>query len=76
MFFSGYFVEKQDITRSGWQKSGTTEQLEFTVTKLSEGKQYLFRVSAENKYGRSDPTVITEPVTAKNPYSKYSYLYN
>jgi titin len=64
-------VEKLDITRTQWLKEGTTQDLACTVTKLSEGKQYLFRVSAENQYGVSDPAEIPEPVTAKNPYSKW-----
>ncbi|CAH1802738.1 unnamed protein product, partial [Owenia fusiformis] len=65
---TGYIVEKRDITRTSWQQVETTTDLSCTIPKLLEGKDYLFRVSAENKYGVSDPTSITEAVKAKNPF--------
>ena len=70
-----YIVEKKDISRKSWSEAGKVpaDTLEFTVPKLLEGQQYLFRVSAENKYGVSEPVTLGEPVTAKNPYSKYMY---
>jgi titin len=70
-----YIVEKKDVSRKSWNEAGklAVEEdtaLEFTVPKLLEGQQYLFRVSAENQYGVSEPVTLTEPVTAKNPYSE------
>ena len=73
--FVGYVVERLDTSRTNWQKVGTTEDVEITVTKLNEGKQYLFKVSAENKYGVSEPAITTEPALAKNPYSECSLLF-
>ena len=39
----------------------------FTVKGLTEGKQYTFRVRAENMYGLSEP-LTGKQVTAKNPF--------
>ena len=74
---TGYIIEKRDISRKSWSDSGkisADKELSFTVLKLLEGQQYLFRVSAENKYGTSEPAEIPEPVTAKNPYGKYQNI--
>lgn len=35
---------------------------------LIVGKTYLFHVMAENKYGVSDPAIITDPITARYPF--------
>ena len=67
---TGYLVEKKDIKRRSWQEATKTTDFKTTVTKLQEGNQYLFRVSAENQYGISDPVELAEPITAKNPFSK------
>jgi titin len=66
---TGYIVEKKDIKRRSWQEATKVTDLAATVTKLQEGNQYLFRVSAENQYGVSDPVELAEPITAKNPFS-------
>ena len=68
-----YIIEKKDVSRKSWSEAGKVDAdtLEFTVPKLLEGQQYLFRVSAENQYGISEPVTLGEPVTAKNPYSEY-----
>lgn len=68
---TGYIVEKKDISRRSWQEVGRSTELTYSVTKLHEGKQYLFRVSAENQYGVSEPIEITEPITAKNSFSEF-----
>ena len=65
---TGYVVEKKDVSRRSWQEVGRATELTYNVAKLVEGKQYLFRVSAENQYGVSEPVEITEPITAKNPF--------
>lgn len=40
------------------------------VTGLSPGHQYEFRVYAENVYGRSDPSDVTELITTKSTGKK------
>lgn len=69
-----YIVEKKDVKRKSWQEASKCETLEAVVDKLTEGNQYLFRVSAENQYGISEPVELTEPVTAKYPFSEYLLL--
>jgi hypothetical protein len=39
------------------------------VKGLEEGKEYEFRVAAENLHGQSDPLLTAEPVTAKWPFN-------
>jgi len=68
-----YVIEKQDLSRGTWSAAGKTRPsaTEFTVGKLTEGKEYLFRIYAENEVGVSSPVEIKKPVTAKSPYSKF-----
>ena len=44
------------------------------VKGLEEGKQYEFRVAAENLHGQSEPLMIAEPITAKWPFGNWSYI--
>jgi len=69
----GYTVEKREGTRRMWQNVGVIENTEMEVTHLIEGNQYAFRVAAENKVGVSDPTELTDQITAKSQYSKHPF---
>ena len=42
----------------------------FQSTDLFEGKEYEYRIIAENKVGQSQPSVPCQPFTAKNPWKK------
>lgn len=65
---SGYIVEVSDAGSDSWrQVPGYCPKCAFTVKGLTEGKQYVFRVRAENIYGVSDP-LEGKPVTAKSPF--------
>lgn len=45
-----------------------------TVTNLTPGKEYKFRVSAVNAEGESEPLQTEESIIAKNPFGKiHSY---
>ena len=66
---TSYVIEKRDVSKSTWLSAGTCDKrdLTFTVRKLFEGTEYVFRVAAENKIGVGE-FVSTKPVTAKLPY--------
>ena len=67
---TGYVIEKADTGRRTFMTAGTTDEftLTFKVTKLVEGNEYLFKVSAENAIGTSDPATLSDPITAKLPF--------
>lgn len=73
---SHYVVEKRDASRTNWIGVGRVpaDKTTFTVPKLWEGCDYLFRVAAENAVGASDYTELQKPVTARLPFSKCSVL--
>lgn len=52
-----------------WQVGDTGMQCNITCSKLIPGNQYIFRVSAQNKYGVGPP-LESEPVLCKNPYGQ------
>nr|XP_006823016.1 PREDICTED: titin-like [Saccoglossus kowalevskii] len=62
-----YTIEKRDTKRATWSDAGTTSDLTFQVKKLIEGNEYVFRVSAVNKHGTSEPTQ-TSPIIAKHQF--------
>ncbi|KAF6733011.1 Titin, partial [Oryzias melastigma] len=65
---TGYQVEKRDVSRKTWVKVITgIQDLEYTVTDVVEGKEYLFRVTACNKCGPGEPAYIDEPVNVSSP---------
>lgn len=64
-----YIVEKRVTTSTEWQTvSTTTVRTTIKITKLKTGSEYQFRVSAENRYGKS--AAITCPIVmAQYPFS-------
>lgn len=70
---TNYIVEKRDVRRKGWQTVDTTvKDTKYTVTPLTEGSLYVFRVAAENAVGQSDYCEIEDSVLAKDTFSKFS----
>lgn len=47
-----------------------------TVTNLTPGKEYKFRVTAVNAEGESEPLQTEELIVAKNPFGKTFLEYN
>lgn len=65
-----YILEKKDNKNEeiGWiTVTSTLKANSFPITKLIEGKEYIFRVTAENKFG-CGPPCTSEPLTAKNQF--------
>ncbi|XP_052706840.1 twitchin-like isoform X1 [Crassostrea angulata] len=68
---SGYRVEKKDTQKGRWEPvKDNIKGSEFTVPKLTEGRDYHFRVAAVNDNGESDFLETDSPVTAKNPFDE------
>lgn len=65
-----YILEKKDNSKLeiGWScVTSTLRGCRYLVPKLIEKKEYIFRVTAENKYG-AGPYCISKPLVAKNPF--------
>ncbi|CAG2106083.1 unnamed protein product, partial [Medioppia subpectinata] len=65
-----YEVEKFDKESGRWTRVGKTDKPEMDVTGLTPGKEYLFRVTAVNDEGDSEPLTTLEAIIAKNPYDE------
>lgn len=62
---TNYLVEKREHPMSSWIRVGSTRFCTMAVSSLRPGKQYDFRVFAENVYGRSEPSEVSPLVTTK-----------
>lgn len=67
---TSYVVEKREALRMTWQPVGTTSDTTIAVPNLSEGVQYVFRVSAVNKVGTGAPEELSRAIAAKSPHCK------
>uniref|UniRef100_A0A668API9 Titin n=1 Tax=Myripristis murdjan TaxID=586833 RepID=A0A668API9_9TELE len=64
----GYVIEKRESSRLAWTNVASDLQgMQYKVTKLLKGNEYIFRVMAVNKYGLGEP-LDSEPTIADNPY--------
>ena len=55
-----------------YKKSGKfLKNHNFQLAIAEEGKEYEFRVFAENEIGESEPLTTARPILAKNQYCKY-----
>uniref|UniRef100_A0A673BZN9 Titin n=1 Tax=Sphaeramia orbicularis TaxID=375764 RepID=A0A673BZN9_9TELE len=61
-----YIVEMQTKEEEGWTTCSESRALEVTVTGLTRGKEYFFRVCAANEKGRSEPKSLLAPVIVKD----------
>ena len=65
-----YIIEKRDVSRRTYTQVGSTASCEFKVTRLVQGNDYVFQVSAENDVGAGNAAELSQSITAKSPYSK------
>uniref|UniRef100_A0A8C9EY58 Titin n=1 Tax=Pavo cristatus TaxID=9049 RepID=A0A8C9EY58_PAVCR len=65
---NNYIVEKRDTSTTTWQiVSATVARTTIKACRLKTGCEYQFRITAENRYGKS--TYLTsEPVVAQYPF--------
>ncbi|KAJ8364996.1 hypothetical protein SKAU_G00138270 [Synaphobranchus kaupii] len=67
-----YLIEKSVVGSDAWQRLSTGVVLKsprYPVFDLDSSKQYLFRVHTVNKYGTSEASVLTGPITKEDPHS-------
>ena len=65
---SHYVVQKKDVASEQWVPvSAGNKKLSLMALYLMEGTQYMFRVAAENQFGKSDYVVTKQPIKAVDP---------
>lgn len=70
-------MEKKDTQKGRWEPvKDNIKGSEFTVPKLTEGRDYHFRVAALNDNGESDFLETDSPVTAKNPFGNSLFIFH
>lgn len=66
-----YEVEKFDKETGRWTRVGKTDKYDLEVSGLIAGHEYLFRVTAVNDEGDSEPLVTDSGTVARNPYGMW-----
>ncbi|KER21602.1 hypothetical protein T265_15051, partial [Opisthorchis viverrini] len=59
-YISQYIIERCELPGDNWIRAGTNRFSTYNCEGLRNGKEYKFRVIAENLHGRSDPCQPTE----------------
>lgn len=72
----GYIIEKIAKGEDKWKRCNEhlVPVLTYTAKGLEEGKEYQFRVRAENAAGISEPSRATPPTKAVDPIGKFHLM--
>lgn len=67
----GYLIDKREIDSDTWQRvnAAICVTTQINIGNLIEGRQYVFRVFAQNEAGLSLPSQASNTVTIKDPLS-------
>lgn len=70
----GYWIDKREVNSDTWQRVNVAICLPTTIniSNLIEGRQYEFRVFAQNDAGLSLPSTASNSVKIKDPQGKYN----
>lgn len=69
---TNYVVERKDVAAAQWLPISSSSKKHSMLAKyLMEGTQYLFRVAAENQYGRGPFVETHKPIKAMDPLRKH-----
>ena len=73
---TGYVIEQRDTRRTQWNKAGSVDKdtTSFVASKLIEDNEYVFRVTAVNAEGESQPLESKEATKPKQPICKHSFI--
>ena len=73
---TGYIIQKCDTATGRWVRANRDRVTEtsYTVTDLTEGNKYEFRISAENKAGIGKASETSGAKLARPPYGKLVYF--
>ena len=67
---TNYIIEKCDVSQGDWLTASIAcTKCSFRVVKLTPGKEYAFRVRAENRLGISQP-IYSEKTIARYPFGE------
>ena len=71
---TGYVIEQRDTRRTQWVKAGSVDKdtTTFVASKLLEDNEYVFRVTAVNAEGESEPLESKDVAKPKQPIGMYS----
>ncbi|XP_037720926.1 twitchin isoform X30 [Drosophila subpulchrella] len=67
---TNYYVERREHPLSSWLRVGNTRFTSMAVSGLTSGKEYDFRIFADNVYGRSEPSDTSSLIKTKESIKK------